>query len=134
MANGGKALIMAAVFSAVILCVTACKEEVVQEQVAPEKAYTFAEIIKWQGRWDGAHGARLSIKQDQGENFVVKFDGVDYPGEFPAIARPDGLAFMREEGVEEVLHHGDGFATGVKWLLEKSDCLYVKIGEGFCRD
>jgi hypothetical protein len=32
-----------------------------------------------------------------------------------------------------VLRATDGAGTGMKWLADKTDCLVVAPGEGFCR-
>jgi hypothetical protein len=34
----------------------------------------------------------------------------------------------------ESIHAGNGEDTGMKWLLDKKNCLIIKYGEGFCRD
>ena len=38
------------------------------------------------------------------------------------------------DGVRESLRPGSGVETGMKWLQDKSDCLVVKPGEGYCRE
>lgn len=52
---------------------------------------------------------------------------------FPATATAEGISFERD-GVRESIRVTDGAATGMKWLADKSDCLTVKPGEGYCRN
>jgi hypothetical protein len=44
-----------------------------------------------------------------------------------------GIEFVRG-GNTEVIHATDGVGTGMKWLVDKNNCLVVRPGEGFCRD
>jgi hypothetical protein len=34
----------------------------------------------------------------------------------------------------ESIRATDGPATGMKWLSDKSNCLTIRSGEGYCRD
>ena len=43
------------------------------------------------------------------------------------------MQFQRD-GKSETISAGSGRDTGMKWLLDKKNCLIIKIGEGFCRD
>jgi hypothetical protein len=49
------------------------------------------------------------------------------------MAAGDRIEFERD-GKRESVRAGSGKETGMKWLLEKKDCLIIKTGEGFCRD
>ena len=57
----------------------------------------------------------------------------DQIGTFEGQATAEGISFNRGDG-SQLLRAGDGEATGMKWLLEKKDCLVVATGEGYCRD
>jgi len=105
----------------VCLSVTACKEKVptvVNEQ--------------WLGKWDGPEGTFLNVDKD-GVGYSVIIQDLDGPKSFYGTPIENGISFTRG-GVPEVIHHGSGQSTGMKWLAEKKDCLIVKKGEGFCRD
>ena len=90
---------------------------------------------KLTGRWTGVEGMYLAVtpKAQTGQytlemqydlDHKVTVDGRDAPG--------GGIAFTRD-GEELVLRPSDGAATGLKYLAEKTDCLTVAQGEGYCR-
>lgn len=86
----------------------------------------------WLGRWTGPEGTYLQIVQTEGvyDITVRNLDGVRT---FRGLAGSDSLHFERD-GVQESIRRTDGAATGMKWLAEKSRCLTVKPGEGYCRE
>jgi len=57
---------------------------------------------------------------------------LDGPRSFPGKADGDTIRFERD-GKAEVLRATNGEGTGMKWLADKTDCLVVAPGEGFCR-
>jgi len=90
------------------------------------------EIEHWLGLWTGPEGTSLVVTQE-GDDYIVIIKNLDGPRRFPAIANAEGLRFTRDGSVE-IIHHGNGTETGMKWLTEKKNCLIVKTGEGFCRE
>jgi hypothetical protein len=86
----------------------------------------------WFGRWTGPEGTWLEITAAAGK-YQVRISNLDGPRVFSAVAVEEGLSFQRD-GVAETLRATDGPGTGMKWLLEKTRCLTVRPGEGFCRD
>lgn len=87
---------------------------------------------QWLGRWFGPEGTYLAITKD-GPGYMVAISDLDGPQYFRASADGAALRFERN-GVVETITATDGEATGMKWLIEKNDCLTIKSGEGFCRD
>lgn len=126
-------LLLALILSTTIL--TACKEEKVSEQ-RPEhmqgvvNRFERAEALT--GEWTGVEGTSLTIEQNAGK-FIVVIQDLDGPRSFVAEPTDEGLVFERD-GQKETLKAGDGIDTGMKYLSDKFDCVYVKEGEGFCRD
>ena len=55
------------------------------------------------------------------------------PRTFQGNAAGEQIEFVRD-GVKESLRATNGAETGMKWLIEKSDCLTVRAGEGYCAD
>lgn len=106
--------------SAVLLSLTACNEKAENPYAA------------WMGKWNGPEGTYmdLSVRDDA---YAVVIANLDGPITFEGQATPDGIAFLRE-GKTETIKAGDGAATGMKWLADKTDCLVINPGEGFCRD
>ena len=94
---------------------------------------------QWIGRWTGVEGLFLEISKDKpagpGHYLLEMQYGLDADqrGTFEGQATAEGIRFSREDGAQ-LLRAGDGEATGMKWLLEKEDCLVVNTGEGYCRD
>lgn len=125
-------LLLASMLSTTIL--TACKEE--KTDLRPEHLQgvvnRFERAEALMGKWDGVEGTSLTIQRNAGK-FVVVIQDLDAPRSFVATPTDDGLEFERD-GVKETLKAGDGIDTGMKYLTEKFDCVYVKEGEGFCRD
>lgn len=94
---------------------------------APAETYTH-----WLGRWPGVEGTYLELSR-RGPGFTVLIRDLDGAATYPGDAQADGIVFVRA-GRSERLHAGDGRATGMKWLLDKHNCLVIRDGEGYCRD
>jgi len=94
---------------------------------------------QWVGRWTGVEGLFLEISKEDfagpGHYLLHMRYGLDADqiGTFERQAIAEGIRFNRGEG-PQLLLASDGEATGMKWLLEKEDCLVVATGEGYCRD
>ena len=86
----------------------------------------------WLGRWNGPEGTFLLLERS-GDQYRVTVQNLDGPRTFEAIAVAGGLQFERD-GVVESPYATNGADTGMKWLADKSDCLTVRPGEGYCRD
>jgi len=87
---------------------------------------------QWLGRWPGVEGTYLDLAR-KGDKYVVTISDLDGPKEFEGFAAGDHIEFTRH-GKSETIHHGNGQDAGMKWLLDKKDCLVIHTGEGFCRD
>lgn len=94
---------------------------------------------QWVGRWIGVEGLNLTVSQDESAgpgHYLLKMQyglDADQSGTFKGESTADGIAFERDDG-KQLLRPGDGEATGLKWLMDKQNCLIVKLGEGYCRD
>jgi hypothetical protein len=64
--------------------------------------------------------------------YTVTIQNLDGPRTFQGRAIEGRVQFERD-GLAETIHASDGAATGMKWLADKSDCLTVRTGEGYCR-
>ena len=98
---------------------------------APGKAVAPA-ADKWLGKWGGPEGTFLQLASGN-EKYEVTIQNLDGPGTFQGIAVGDQIEFERN-GIKESLRATNGAETGMKWLSEKSNCLTVRAGEGYCRD
>ncbi len=88
------------------------------------------------GRWVGVEGMVLNIAAKPGGGVTMDMRwGLDRDmvGKLDGSVTAEGLRFMRN-GVAETAVMTDGKATGMKWLADKTTCLTVKPGEGYCRD
>ena len=87
---------------------------------------------KWLGKWNGPEGTYLELGR-AGDAFSVKIQNLDGPRIFDGVAVESGIEFKRDDSVE-MIKAGSGEETGMKWLVDKKDCLVIKSGEGYCRD
>ncbi|MES3100174.1 hypothetical protein [Sphingomonas faeni] len=87
------------------------------------------------GRWIGVEGMVLDVAPtDTPGHYALTMQwDLDNKGKFDGIATGDTIAFDRK-GIRETLRPTNGDATGLKYLVGKTDCLTVKPGEGYCRD
>jgi len=85
----------------------------------------------WLGRWDGPEGTFLQLSRT-GDQLVVVIQDLDGPKRFAGFVEGKRIRFERD-GKTEYISAGDGEATGMKWLVDKKDCLLTKKGEGWCR-
>lgn len=100
-------------------------------------AVTPVDPAQWVGRWVGVEGMYLDIQPDSARGngaFTLEMQySLDDSGTFPGDAVGNGIRFTRPDGTF-LLTATDGEATGLRYLLEKQDCLTVTTGEGYCRD
>jgi hypothetical protein len=87
---------------------------------------------EWLGKWDGPEGTFLQLNGGNG-SYEITIQNLDGSLTFQGIALGDQIEFERND-VKEFLHATNGAETGMKWLSEKSNCLTVRTGEGYCRD
>lgn len=121
-----------AAIAAALLLAAACDGRQSAAEPSAQGAAPAAEAQRWLGRWTGPEGTWLEIAFVEGK-YSVAIMNLDGARTFPAAAVAGGLSFERD-GVRETIRAGNGVETGMKWLTEKSDCLTVKAGEGYCRD
>lgn len=87
----------------------------------------------WIGKWVGVEGLALDIaKGDTPGTYRLHIALMDGANDYAGTADAGVIRFTRD-GTAETIRHTNGAETGLKWLAEKSDCLTIKPGEGFCR-
>ncbi len=105
----------------------------VQEKAAsPRPAVPDPASDKWLGKWNGPEGTFLHLAGGKGK-YEVTIQNLDGPRTFSGNAVGAGIEFERD-GAKEVIRATNGVETGMKWLSEKSNCLTVRTGEGYCKD
>lgn len=87
---------------------------------------------QWLGRWNGPEGTYLDITGTPAD-YRLTIANLDGPRRFVGRAQDEQIVFVRD-GVVESIRATDGEATGMKWLLDKHNCLTVRSGESYCRD
>ena len=87
---------------------------------------------KWLGKWNGPEGTFLELVGGNGK-YKVTIQNLDGPRTFEGNAVGDQIEFERN-GMKESVRATNGAATDMKWLSEKSNCLTVRSGEGYCRE
>lgn len=115
-----------------VLAVAACGEVRVEEETrapAPVAAATDA----WIGQWPGVEGTFLKVEAGAAAGTYTLTQGtLDGVNTYQGAADGTVIAFERN-GIRETVRAGSGADTGLKWLAEKTDCLVIKDGEGYCR-
>jgi hypothetical protein len=118
---------------ALTVLLAACRDH--NSTAAPPATATPAASVpaeKWLGQWNGPEGTILDLAQN-GNHYGVKIQSLDNLETYEGVATADGIQFTRN-GKTESIRAGNGENTGMKWLLDKNNCLIIKYGEGFCRD
>jgi hypothetical protein len=87
---------------------------------------------QWLGKWVGPEGTYVVLSKN-GDKYGVEIHSLDGSATYEGTPVGNRLQFQRN-GRAEYIHAGSGDETGMKWLLDKKDCLIIKTGEGFCRD
>jgi hypothetical protein len=131
-------------FVAALLALTllaACDRQTAPAAVAPARAPAAtgassapapaAATDKWAGQWTGPEGTFLKIAGSGGK-YEITIQNLDGPRSFEGKAAGETIEFERN-GTKETLRATNGAATGMKWLADKTDCLTVRAGEGYCR-
>lgn len=121
-----------------VLCIAGCGER--REPTAspptqpPATAQASAQdsMNAWLGQWNGPEGTFLSLSKADG-GYAITIQSLDGPSKYLGRAVQDRIEFERNGKIESI-RATDGQATGMKWLLDKKNCLTIQTGEGFCRD
>lgn len=101
-------------------------------KVDPEPPAIMSATDQWLGQWNGPEGTFLRIAGGSGR-YEITIQDLDGPLIFQG-GTVDGQIHFERGGVKESIRATNGAATGMKWLSDKSDCLTVRSGEGYCRD
>jgi hypothetical protein len=86
----------------------------------------------WLGQWNGPEGTFLRLEGGNGR-YEVTIRDLDGARTYEGTAKGAEIQFDRN-GKRETIRATDGAETGMKWLSDKSDCLTIRPGEGYCRD
>jgi hypothetical protein len=86
----------------------------------------------WLGTWNGPEGTFLRLDGGNG-TYEITIQNLDGPRSFQGSALGGQIRFERD-GIKEAIRATKGAETGMKWLADKSNCLTVRPGEGYCRD
>lgn len=84
------------------------------------------------GKWIGPEGTFLQLAGGDGKYEII-IQNLDGPRTFQGRAAGNQIVFERD-GIKYSLHASTGLETGMKWLSEKSNCVMVSAGEGYCKD
>jgi hypothetical protein len=85
----------------------------------------------WAGQWYGPEGTFLRI-DGKGGNYELTIQNLDGPLKYTGVGIGEKIQFERN-GIKETIHATNGEDTGMKWLSDKSDCLTIRVGEGYCK-
>lgn len=113
-------------------CDKPIQERSANQTVAQPVAVSTNVASSWLGKWIGPEGTDLEVMSD-GQKHTIAIRNLDGVRMFEASSTHAGLTFERD-GAIETIRPGSGRDTGMKWLQDKSNCLAVKLGEGYCRE
>ena len=87
---------------------------------------------EWLGQWNGPEGTFLRLEGGKGR-YEITIQDLDGSRTYQGTAVGAQIQFERN-GEKESIRATNGTETGMKWLSDKSDCLTIRPGEGYCRD
>jgi len=67
------------------------------------------------------------------DKYTIEIHSLDGAATYKGTSASDHIEFQRD-GKTQSIRAGSGEETGMKWLLDKKNCLIIRTGEGFCRD
>ncbi|HEY8939143.1 MAG TPA: hypothetical protein VIM59_03095 [Cellvibrio sp.] len=102
------------------------------ESTAIPVATSSAQTDAWIGKWNGPEGTSIEISGAKG-SYIISIEDLDSVKQYTGTSNGTQITFERD-GNTEILQASNGADTGMKWLAEKSNCLRVRLGEGWCRD
>jgi len=122
------------ILSSTLLLLTACNDKaaISTSNTASSEAATPIATDAWVGKWNGPEGTFIEISGENG-NYAITIQDLDGPKQFQGKSNGSEIFFERNAATETI-QSSNGADTGMKWLAEKSDCLRVRVGEGWCRD
>jgi hypothetical protein len=118
-----------------LLFIGCSKHDVESKAPSPTTTRSAEKVIPtdlWRGQWNGPEATFLRIAGGKG-TYEITIQNLDGPRNFKGHAAGETIQFERNS-VQESLHATTGSRTGMKWLSDKSNCLTVRLGEGYCRN
>jgi hypothetical protein len=127
-------------FSLAVLVAACGKEEPAMALPQPDSPASQASAVPapsalqgWLGKWDGPEGTYLQLVAKPDSKYEVTIKNLDGERIFQGVGGEAQVHFERD-GRQEVIKATDGAGTGMKWLADKTKCLTVRPGEGYCRE
>jgi hypothetical protein len=114
------------------LVAAGCDEKPVQPPPPPSLPAPTA-LDGWPGQWNGVEGTYLRLVARPDSKYDVIIRNLDGERRFEGVGSTDHIDFERD-GKQEQIRASDGQETGMKWLADKTNCLTIQRGEGYCRD
>ena len=121
-----------ACIAVVVIVLVGCQQQGNDAPVAATSVSEPARLDQWIGRWNGPECTYLWLAKTA-DGYGVEIADLDGPKRYTGRGVENHIEFERDGKIESI-HATTGEQTGMKWLQEKSDCLTVRPGEGFCRD
>jgi len=78
-------------------------------------------------------GRNLAGNLKSGDKYEIRIKDLDKVQTYRGTATGDSISFERN-GKAQTIGSGNGERTGMKWLLDKKNCLLIRYGEAYCRD
>lgn len=115
-------------------------QKVVADLESMAQSFSFAPSANpqtsFEGTWTGPEGTSLAISKT-GAAYMLNFVMLDGPIKSTGTESTTGITFTRS-GKTFTLTHGTGAETGMKYLVDKKNCVVIKAAgqpaEGYCKD
>lgn len=89
-------------------------------------------IQEWLGRWEGVEETSMELSQRPDGDLLVKINTLDGEMSVRGVVKGEVVEFYHL-GQRKTIRFGNGEDTGMKWLADKTECLILAEGEGYCR-
>jgi hypothetical protein len=87
---------------------------------------------KWVGQWNGPEGSFLRITGSGGA-YEITIQNLDGQLTYAGTSVENEIQFERNS-IKETIQATNGEQTGMKWLSDKTNCLTIHSGEGYCKN
>lgn len=117
------------------LLLTACNDKTTPSPATTASSASSTTTVAtdaWLGKWNGPEGTFIEISGSKG-NYKITIQDLDGAKQYQGTSTGNQITFERN-GTTEIIQAGNGADTGMKWLADKSNCLRIRLGEGWCRD
>lgn len=124
-----------AIFACLTLGLSACDKPEPRVNQVPAISHATSSVPvtdKWVGQWNGPEGTFLRINGSGGA-YEITIQNLDGQLTYAGTSVENEIQFERNS-IKETIQATNGEQTGMKWLSDKTNCLTIHSGEGYCKN